>query len=222
MKPIYLLLSSIFYCFLLSCEKGGPSYFYINNNEVKQSCSFKKGSYFIYKDSVTGSIDSFWIYDSYVNLLDINSTTHTGDALFIEQAGYLLMNNDSIKGKVHTGACYKNGSGCNENVIYAEIGINYPYSNSIESYGNNFYLGQKNQEKNGYSIYQHYYDSILLNGNFHYKVYQVFHKGVYALTPMDSIAYTTFYSLSEGVVKYSIKSDTSYHSWELVNNHIIQ
>ena len=204
--------------FFASCTRYETNYYYLNL-DVKNSVSFKKGSYFIYKDSTSGIIDSFWIYSSYGDFAErVISPRLTN---MIENRVNQLMNQDSAFGIVETIAC--DTKGCNEYAILGIINSNEGATGHL-MYKDNLILNQMIYNQNGYFVFQKYYDSLLLNGNIHYKIYQSLFKDKNVLDTVtnSSIYYTSFYSLTEGIIKYSIQTNTSYNSWELVKNNIIK
>lgn len=219
MRIKYILIFSLSILSFFSCKRDGDKYYYINNEEVKKSVSFKEGSYFIYKDSVNGDIDSIWISESNHFQYDVNGSTRMAYVLSIERYEYHLTNKDSKHGIVQVWAC--NDNGCNDYHIRG-----YPICNPTPKtepifYATDLQVNQIMYSSRGYTIFQNYYDSLLLNGKQHYKVYQLFNKSSSTPKPYDSSSFTSFYSLEEGLLKYSIRTDTCYRVWEILNNHII-
>ncbi|MBK7689605.1 MAG: hypothetical protein IPJ31_00260 [Bacteroidetes bacterium] len=218
MKSFIIFL--VFFIILLnnSCKKSGSKYYYINNAEIKKSVSFREGSYFIYKDSISGFTDSIWIYQTYNYMFDINQGS--GDEFAVEKCEYHLINNDSILGKVETIAC---NNGCENYFIYAFPACDlHTLSQNCIVYGTQFRMHQKIGHASGYTIYQQYYDSLFISNKMYYKVYQSINRGAQNLHPSDSTTLTSYYSLEQGQLKYSVKTDTSYHVWEIVKNKIIK
>jgi hypothetical protein len=63
MKVWIILFAAFFYWILSSCSRVKP--FNIDVNGQLKSHFFKKGTYWIYRDSISGQIDSFYVTSTY-------------------------------------------------------------------------------------------------------------------------------------------------------------
>ena len=203
---IYLLCLT---AFLISCNREQKeTVTHITNPQILNSVNFKVGTYFIYQDSITLKTDSIWVTNSFRN-------GYAQDPVnTIEIMGYNTINNDSIQGLVITTSSDELFNGSN-----IKGGFNLI---SPSLYRVNYDLNKNYQLGNGYYFYPSYFDSILINGRYYYNVLESCVALPFKPNNIDSIALRTYYSLTEGLIKYSIKTDTSYRSWELLRSKIIR
>lgn len=217
MKYFNHAVVTVYLCLLASCKPEKIKYYYINNMEVKNSVSFKEGSYFVYRDSAFSTLDSFWIYHTQSNMYDVKQSTHTSAPLYAESIIYFLMNKDSVKGLVRSMACKTDG--CDQYEIGGCIDFRICVRDCL--YRTSFPIGYREESNVGYIVFQQLYNSIIINGVNYNDVYRILHKEVNTFNWQDSIEYISYYSLTDGILKYTIKTDSSYHAWEIQNKNII-
>ncbi len=88
MKTYTILFFSLFFSFL-SCKKKEIRR--IDSPLLREAITFKDGSYFVYRDSISGDIDSFWV-DGYASTI-----WEIDHYLSIEKSHYYMYHADSVK-----------------------------------------------------------------------------------------------------------------------------
>lgn len=200
-----LRLFPIFLCCLLSCKDKEKRYYQITNQTLIDAVTIKKGSFFIYKDSVTNVIDSLRMYNEFY----VGTTTDGNDYERYQFMGYELWN-DKYQGFDMTLGAHE----WSLNKIYGW----FNYFN--ESYSSlNFLTLPFNKSSIEFHYeyswnYIEHYDSL--------SVANIFYKDVYEIeTTTSGWRFRSFYSLNNGLVKFITQTDSSYHSWSLIKSVIV-
>ncbi len=204
---------------MLSCRKSGPQYYEIENEQVKNAVSFKKGSFFIFQDSISKQTDSVWIDTTQASWYDFNQGARQSDALMLERIAYSLKGNHLTSGAVEVIAPE---DGSDNYTIKGTIKLkSMTYDRIVPIF---FNMNIKQHVKiifgTGYSMLCNYHPYLVLNGSTHYNIFEVLDERTNQNSPHDKTTLVTFYSLEEGIVKYTLQSSTGYEVWELVYNQI--
>jgi hypothetical protein len=207
MKKILFLFSIILF-FNACCKKGVTTY--ITDPELKNITSIQTGTYYIYRDSITGVEDSVWVEHSISQIFPVNSELYGKNY------------NDKCEDhyEVHEIHLRKN----NDNSFpYKSINI---FKNSIQGF---YTFISKPFETNliktthyGYYRNEKFFLSFNLLTNNYDNVYHVSLKEAIPNSLQDSVETNTYFSTETGMIKYSIKTDTSYVVKELIRSHIVK
>jgi hypothetical protein len=96
MKKLFCILSVIIFCFLDSCKKDTSGYAidhsYHLPQAVKDYTYFKEGTYWVYRDSVSGAEDSVYVYHD----VDVKVRMEAGNVNGLPEGEYEGIESDAI------------------------------------------------------------------------------------------------------------------------------
>ena len=188
-----------------SCKKE-PKYYYFKDQRIRDALNIKQGSYFIYKDSVNGELDTAIItrYSNYFVTKHDNGDNQF-EYIAIGQENY--MTDKYSFGATALPVAYDH--------INASIGFDSPQVEMLEL---PFVKGKTYIPYNGVVvIYVNYYPSFTLNNNFYEDVYEVT-----TSYTKEQFHFHSYFSLKSGLIKYTIQKENSYGSYELIDSKIIR
>ncbi|MDP4281720.1 MAG: hypothetical protein Q8867_06165 [Bacteroidota bacterium] len=189
--------------FNISCKKE-KSYTYYISQELKTYAVFQPGSYWVYKNELTGVLDS-----SYINIPPGYTYTHLGEHL-----------SDPIWESCNTLYC--------GNFIYSSYVDQDKYAIDFYSWGSTCLMSNKFKPGFLYEIQSNMYfkdvdeiDSLVINNNKYYHVLntQYLSKSIF---DGDSIIYSYYLVKSLGLIKISKKVHNIDTSWSLLRYHVVQ
>lgn len=200
--PLLLLLSA--------CIKNGPdpqpsTYMPITDQRLRDAATIKLGSYFVYQDSATGGIDSF-----VVTLFDTSSSYDAKDNTMNEAVGYRMA--DSVTGPgmfqvINMGAARSSINGdiyLNSNAEC--VFLTLPFAN-----------GKTIEYEHGTATCLNYNASYIVLGKSYNDVYQI--RSVNTnLGPVVN----TWYSLGQGLVRFSIENGNTRRTYQLKRSKIVR
>lgn len=198
-----ILITLIALLLVLGCKKGEDT-FYLSD-EVKRNFSFKPGSYWIYRDSISGREDSCYLNDSKIQIVD--NKGDDSEPSFVELISlhfYQKPLDTSINDKMEiwlTVVMNKIGGG---------VAVNNNNARSL--FGLCLLpINEKNLEINKFKNSIFLIDKInILGADFH---------NLYEIRNGEEVH---FINETAGIVKMKIVNDTSIYVWELIRYKIIK
>ncbi len=193
MKKIFIFFTLMF--FASACCKKGVTTF-VTDPEIINAGTFKDGTYLIYRDSVSGKEDSAWTTGFRKYKYPVKSTpTNKEDCYIIDyEEGYetAFLSTSSYKLRLTVMPYTING--------FFEFGdflndnyINKHFNMTLKPFSGIFY---PTFQLNGNT-----YENVYFNGDYENAIY---------------------FSTKSGIIKHSVKIDTSYVVKELIRSHIIK
>ncbi len=208
MKKYIIFFTMLFFA-SACCKKGVTTY--ITDPEMISVGSFKVGTYYIYKDSTTSIEDSVWVTSNISSIIPVNAEllgknyNRKCEDLFETVALKMKTINNKY------GEYQISNKGIRFfNYPIPELILKLPFK--IGEIPSSTFILNKNIQ---------FYPSYNLNGINYDKVYQIESK-VFIDNTNDTTFGTTFFSTTTGLLKYSIKNDTSFHVYELVRSQIVK
>ena len=194
MKRLIQILIPIFFC--LSCKQKT----YYVGSLLRKAVTVKDGSYFIYKDSVTGIEDSFWVF-GYLNKV----TEYGGDDSKIQEFIKFNMRNSTgrrfdfsvharVDGNKEWISAYFNDSAYQSNFIP----LTDPQATHVDI--NAAFVGKR--------------DTLTIFSKDYYKVY------IYTHVDSSSRYIKSSYSACDGLIKVEAKNGGYHRVYELVKSYI--
>lgn len=195
----FFLLIFLFFLFSASCKKKEIRR--IDSPLLREAITFKDGSYFVYRDSISGDIDSFWV-DGFE--LYNSGVEHS---LTIEKGVYLMYHADSTK-----------------KFTFRTDGEDF---RGIEFMRGKFVLDNNNQWDFTSLTNPHVSNDVLkciFLGHFEtYAINGVNYPEVYVYASIDSLNYAqSYYSSTHGLVKLEIKNNNVHVVYELLKQKVIK
>lgn len=192
---------------MIACEKKKHISYHIENVTIREALEIKDGSYFIYIDSISGAIDSGYVNGQH----SIQIYNDLGDYSF-ESLGYLL-NLSSFK--LSFSSYYAVWPGGTSLINFALTGDTVGYSQmvalstpfNINDHENKSYLSWK-------SVW--HYDTLQIRNKLYHDVYE------YLVVYTNGFSFNSFYSPSEGLVKFRMKESSVEKIWELEKSEILR
>ncbi len=201
---ICLVLSLFFYT---ACQKDKFTYYPMENAQLKEAATVKKGSWFVYVDSLTNSRDTFNV----TMWQDVYS-----EAEYVKK--YELVHYSMHNSK---GASFFLSAAANTNrlsSLYSVEGLDdfstifmliFPFSPmSSESGG-----------KNKWDYLEHY-DTLTIRNKLYTDVYETISSIETNLG--HKLIFHSHYSIQQGLVKFSTDSDLGQYVWELDESNVIK
>ena len=153
-----------------ACKKPGSIPNYPVNDSLKAAFNFQPGTYWIYRDSISGEVDSFYVQTNYTN--NNNNVSYTYDVIRIHIVAYY----NSPSSYADWDYYYAGNEidmdygGSNMQTCYYAPFINYPFQNSITlfRYSSSYFVTDSALVKKIYSTYT-------VNGNAFTDVAEVNH-----------------------------------------------
>ena len=199
----------------LGCEKQqkNQSVTYVQINEdMKKAFYYKPGTYWIYKDSLTGTIDSFSVVSSFLDSSAVWPGIKGGGQSYnivININEYALISGKSLvstwKWELVRNAVYSNLYADEGGVDYYTPFISYP-------------LADSGKYESG--PYRHHYDTDTF---FTYTISGMEYRVTQIHEYDNTLSYDNWLYISEeiGIIKMRAKClDSVYHIWELERYHI--
>jgi hypothetical protein len=211
MKPTLLKYTIIWLtllsCIIASCTKKTKST--AIDADVKKYFSFKKGTYWIYKDSVSGQMDSFAVENN-------NTVSYPGNSYnsaFDDETDYYWVYangviNDTISGYWSL----------------AQNGVSLYYAENSDYFSGPLFVYPFTA---GYTFEYRYiisnvYPTFHLNGNTYNTVAEIGQTGPFADSTGTHTYNDLFYvSTDAGIIKMKFNHGTMQRNWELVRYHIV-
>ena len=187
-----------------SCKDKEPQKVYITNAAYARAATFKEGSFMVYRDAVSGDVDSFILYRHerfFPPGLDNPKVIFEYVSSYFQEYGNQISNFSFD---------YSAGSPQKILTYYSmELPVCLFYDGDM-SVGDvttirNEVTHIKLGELNPYSI----------AGNTYYNVSVI-------KSEQDSISCTTFFSLEDGLVEYQLSDGVDTADWQLINHHFIR
>lgn len=206
-----LISTMVMFFLITACKKPKTPVHRIENETIHKALEIKKGSYFIFKDSVSGEIDSAYVYEQ-TSVLFLYAQD-VGD-FYAEVLSYFLQFN-SFK-----------------LLIWSPMSNNWPSSNyailSVYTNDTNYYeplLTLSTPHEKMYSDSNvafewhqvNHFDTLMIRGKPYMDVYECASK-----KKDNTFNWHSYYSVESGLVKYSIEQDGSKKVWEIERNQIIR
>ena len=225
-------------CLCFGCNKNQSIPTYNINPALKAAFNFKIGTYWIYKDSLTGNLDSFYVKYNIHDVAPHQSTNTNSNDYYIESTdiSILASNIEPLPLSILTQSIVYS---IDYNMLYFEfddlktdytkntqidIGplINYPYEHQIIDT-----FPYEKASKIAEGIINDIYISFTLNGQMYSNVADVSHQGFYLKTAMtDTFTYNDRYFICPniGIIKMRLNhpQDTFIKVWELIRYNIVK
>ncbi|MBP6455197.1 MAG: hypothetical protein KA275_00600 [Chitinophagaceae bacterium] len=207
----YIIFFTLLF-FASSCCKKGVTTF-VTDLEMISAGTFKPGTYYIYKDSITGKEDSIWVESFYKDIKLSNAEAYSKKKIDYDCEDKVEVYLLKLKNESNNSFEFQNITTIRSTTytnLSARLLIKPFVENEIETTHYGWYKNEK--------FYQNYN---LLSNNYS-NVYNVSRKEAIYKSLQDTVLINTFYSSHTGLIKYSIKTDTSLVVKELVRSHIIK
>jgi hypothetical protein len=187
----------------------------IMNGDIVNSVSFQPGSYFVYVDSLTNVKDSMWVYEFNNHPSRVESNNEYFD---LQRLNYYLRTNSVYqRGQVITQALYPDEG---KYIISGNIGLSSHASYYWTDYSQSPIL--YSSEIGEYAQFITLHDSLKIRGKYWPNVFQVYNISFYGTeNDKDTEQITTYYSLQNGLLKYTQQTKDTFHVWEIESNKII-
>ncbi len=189
------------------CKKGVTTY--ITDPEIISAGTFKVGTYYIYRDSITGVEDSIWVVDYNRAIYDMSSNYYKSDSRCFDKT-------EQIR------TIFKSISDTSINISYINTTASTSYSNIGYLLNKPFIIDEVQSNPKGYIKNINFYPNYNFINNNYQNVYHRYNKMALNNVLNDSLVTNTYYSSYSGLVKFSIQTDTSYVVKELIRSNIIK
>lgn len=199
MKNLLALLIALF--FFTACKKERILYI---SDDIKRNFSYKPGSYWIYRDSVSGREDSCYVVDKNISMVDIydRSTSQNYDkyeSLHINLRVASLGHSYKFENTIYIK---------NDNFIYM-FGSNYTYSFRV--FGCPLPISTSSINKYRYGNTIEFLPSININGKEFINNFK--------MNNDDGLCY---FNNNVGVIKLSTVLDSTSYNYELIRYRVIK
>ena len=225
-------------CLCVGCNKTPSIPTYNINPAIKAAFNFKVGTYWVYRDSLTGNLDSFYV-NSILNYIGAHQSSYTNkNDYYIENTlnsicVYNIMPMPIVLLTLSLVYSYNyNMIGLefddirmdftkNTQIDYRPL-INYPYDDQVIDT-----FPYEKVSKVAEGIINDIYISFTLNGQMYSNVADVSHQGFYLKTAMtDTFTYNDRYFICPniGIIKMRLNhpQDTFIKVWELIRYNIVK
>jgi hypothetical protein len=221
MKKILLL--PLLYFVTAGCKKEELYQVSLKSTELRRANNIKQGSYYIYKNTLNGTIDSFWVY--YFNN-KYNATPHSKTAYESISYGIQDASNNTLLFDYSTQFKYKNcetiSLSINKEWFLIPV-LMIPFNENTESISTD-----SDSSKTGLQM-RNAYPSLIINGHPYADVYEVY---AFKTQLVDNIQDTvllihSFISLETGLVKFTYHKKNSSSimaqgTWEIESSKIVR
>lgn len=203
MKPyrIFFFIQVLFILLIfLGCNKESGWKEYIPE-QLKQYSIFQEGSYWVYKNEITGAIDSSYIssppdyrYGDPVN----NPPLNTYESCEISYGGTFLSH-----------------ASITTDQYRLDLKKHYLILCLCSYFQIGYTLGGNPSFKN-----LNYFDSLIVNNKTFYKVMNTQNQEL--INPGDTITYTNFLAKSIGLIKFRVNRNHKDTTWSILRYHVVQ
>jgi len=194
---------------------------------LKAAFNYQKGTYWIYKDSISGNEDSFFVTDN------IPTTFSSSGSIFLDGIQILISEYSISDGTANTIFSWqflyesnrfglKQENSKNDYQIILSPLINYPFSDSFRyCAGCDIVNTDTNQQL------LNVYDLYTVKGNSYNNVAEVYHSGIpIGVMPASNTFYNDWYYVSPGVgiikMRLNHPLDSLYRVWEIERWNIVR
>ena len=204
-KRIALFVTFITILFIVSCAREKK--YLITDNAVREAVNFREGSYFIYRDSMTGIEDSLWVNNYSEGFKPTNTNNYSS---LQEIISYELFLKDSIVGQLRAFALDESKN--IDSKITGWVFYLFNGSMAISPFSKNIIT----QNRVSLNTSKDYFERYTIAGKVYSNVNKFETKQLHCLHCVDTFRIETYYSLNSGLVKIRYIDDTVLAVKELI------
>ncbi len=220
---IHLTLAILFIVLTNACERSKDK---LLGQYLSYTANVDKGSIFVYRDSITGLIDTFLVSENKgIENLIANTSSQESDPYIIQTMTYTMISKPSITDSFNWDI--RITASASAHSTFASI--SYTQSNPILTYVDHFariysepfVTTEKSISYKDVQLAKGQFPSYDLHGKTYATVFENFHYIHYdSILNKANSETLTFFSMDSGLIKFSIRTDNLYSVKELIYSNI--